>query len=297
MEKMLNNFKERERPKKPHESLGDMIKSVSDEINQEAKIRFGAADLLKADGSIRMENFAKKRGGIYESEKIAGHIRKTFEIEFGFTGAEEKSVADFYREERKCETREDIVAFWKKEKEKSKSVMFEKAIQILLHKFFKDDFLVVRTAPIDDYQAGVDNLLVNKTTGDVICAFDEVHDSKGGEYTAKKIEKVRRIAEKGGANIRYGLTVENGRIKQIEINNVPVFAISLLQAEFEKLLPIMLENGLDRKTEIEKTTIKKLIASLEDQARMIRSAHIKDGVRGNLSKFDRSLEKMAGMTG
>jgi hypothetical protein len=288
-----------ERPKKPYEVLAQMVENVAIHINQDAKSRYGIENLLSPEGSVQPDDFDQSRGGIYERSSIVNDNNKVFELDYKFskaidrrTGKEVPSVIEYYKD-RNCHTREEIVAYSKKEKEKEKNKMFEKAVFILLHKFLKEEFLVVRTAAYDDYTAGVDNLFIDLETGFPICAFDEVHDSKGGEYTSKKLDKVKEIVEKGGASIRYGLTVENGQIKQTRIENVPVFAISLLQEDFEKkLLPAMQDTGIERKSDFEREIMVMIIKSLGEQAKMIESVKINDAVRENLVRFNASLDKI-----
>jgi hypothetical protein len=281
-----------EKPRKPNEIMSQMVAEAASSINAEAESRFGAKSLLLPDGTVRVENFDRDDGGIYDAESIEKHKKEVFDIEYSFTGAEDQNIAEFYATEHKCSTPEEVVSHWKKTKEKSKSGMLEQAMLVLLHKFLKEDFLVVRTAAYDDYKAGVDNLIIDKETGDVICAFDEVHDNKSGADTKKKFDKIKKISERGGANVHYGLTVEASRIKQTDISNVPVFALSLESAEFAMLLPVLMRNGLDKKDSQEKEVMSKLIISLGEQAIMLRSARINGLVRANLNKFGMLLEKM-----
>jgi hypothetical protein len=281
-----------EKPRKQHEILSQMTTEAACKISLEAESDYKAPNLLMPDGTIRTENFAKSSGGIYDEGLLKSDWAKTFQMEYEFSGAKSPRVAEFFAKEHGCDTPEKVVAHWKKEREKNKSGMFEQAMFTMLYKFLKEEFIVVRTAPYDDYKAGVDNLIIDKKTGDVICAFDEVHDSKGGEYTAKKIEKVKSIAQRGGASVRYGLTVEDNEIKQAQFKNVPVLAISLASEKFAQLLPIILNSSLDDISEFEKQIMADMVRSLEEQVALIAPAIKDQRVNANLDNFNIALQKI-----
>ncbi len=154
---------------------------------------------------------------------------------------------------------------WQGDTEKNPANLTEMALTITLHKFLKNDFIVARASRYDDYNNGVDQVIVDKKTGDVICGFDEVFTSGfdgGGE---KKVEKMKKIKEKGGAEIKYGATLENDQLVRSHIKNVPAFYLALSKDELKELLEV-LANKNTVITEVEINIFNKLLDSLETQA-------------------------------
>ncbi len=284
-----------ERPLKDHERLAKILSEVSKELNREVEEAYGLSDFIETDGSVRMASFGQSEGGIYADEEVKHDQEELRELELGFCGASDPKVAAFYAKVRNCTTPAEIIENWKKEKKKSKSGMFEDAVQIMLHKFFSDRFLVVHSAPYDDYKAGVDNLIINKETGDVIGAFDEVHDSNDGAYTAKKMEKLKKIASRGGASIRYGLTIAEGQLRQARLEKVPVFAISLSAEKFKNLLPAILDGGLSEKSAEEKAFLQALLISWREQSEQIEPLARSEKMKANLERFKAYLGEMGEM--
>ncbi len=99
------------------------------------------------------------------------------------------------------------------------------AITALLHKILKENFLVVRTSTFDDYKNGIDNLILDKRTGAIICTFNEVLENEGGRERgeSKKVQKVKKSAALGGNKAKYAITLKDGKIIRSSIKNIPVF--------------------------------------------------------------------------
>lgn len=325
MEKLNHYLGNIEKTKKPHEILAELETATATDINQKTAESYGVKNLLKPDGTIEMENFNGFKDGIYLPSAIRSDQEEVERMKLEFSSALVPNTAEYYAKEKNCHTPEAIVAHWEGDRKKSKSGMFESAMFVLLNKHLGEDFLVVRTAAYDDYKGGVDNLIINRETGDVICAFDEVHDSKGGVYTENKLKKHKEIARGGGAKVKYGLAIEKGgmsddgktqekdKLKQAAISNLPVFAISLTSKKFEELLPVLLRNGLKQTDETEKGIMRELLESLGEQAgkfeaeldeakesadnrnpKMSLSAReeAKKRVKANMEKFNDSLSTM-----
>ncbi len=166
------------------------------------------------------------------------------------------------------------------------------AVTGLLHKVLGADYLVARASDHDDQINGVDNVLLNKKTGEVICAFDEVHESDSGERVEKKMKKVKEKAVKGGAHVRYGMKMEQGKLKRAEMYNVPLFYLGLDKDEFAGLLSGMNFNPDSAVTEAEYAAFGKLVASLKEQKQMLEKIpNVHFAVRKKLETFARLLEE------
>jgi hypothetical protein len=210
------------------EKLRGLVGEIAKQVNAQAEKESEVKGLLNSDGTISMEGFAVENGGIYTKEEVGSDLKDIFYSEIS------DSVSDsltFGSPEQMTKIKE-----WRESREKSKSNQVEMAIMVLLHKMLKDEFLAVRSAKRDD-NAGVDLLIVNKKTGAVICAIDDVH--KEGDDVAKKIEKTTVKAQNGGATVRYGLISKNGKLKRTELKNLPVFYLGLNSEQFDELMAAM----------------------------------------------------------
>jgi pyruvate dehydrogenase complex dehydrogenase (E1) component len=102
----------------------------------------------------------------------------------------------------------------------------------VFHRILGREFVVASASVYDDYFNGIDTVLVDKETGDVICALDEVHDEEGRARHQKKIESIIKTAKKGGAKIKYGITFEKddktgaNKLVQKTISNIPKFYLN-----------------------------------------------------------------------
>lgn len=224
MEKIQENFGggnsfRRELPKNYTEKLKVLLKNIAEKINLETEQEYGLVGLLNSDCTIAAEGYAESQGGIYRDEEVQNHQKKVWELELDFSNANNPNVQEFYGLKKP----EDMVKRWKDSKEKNKNGQTEMAVTALFAKILKDHFLVVRTASYDDYIHRVDNIILNRRTGEAICAFDEVHEGGQGERTDAKNEKVKKIAKKGGTEITYGLRLENGKLVRSRMKNIPVF--------------------------------------------------------------------------
>ncbi|MFA5131014.1 MAG: hypothetical protein WC467_01185 [Patescibacteria group bacterium] len=154
---------------------------------------------------------------------------------------------------------------WRRDKERSSANLTEMALTVMLHKFLKENFIVARSSDFDDYNNGVDQVLVYKATGEVVCGFDEVivNPSDKAE-TFKKTSKLEKIMAKGGANIQYGAKMQDGNLVRAEVRKVPAFYMSLSKAELVELLE-SLKNNPEKITPIEEKIFGQLLDSLREQ--------------------------------
>lgn len=168
----------------------------------------------------------------------------------------------------------------------------------VFYKILGKEFAVMRASVYDDYANGVDNVLVNIETGDVICAFDELYDDIEGERAAKKIEKIKNKAKKGGTEIKYGITferdekTEGNKLVKKPIKNVPTFCLALSNSELDGLLSEMGYDIAEPPTEVELKVFNKLVTSLNEQTQTLQEEEIPEVIANNLNKFTDSLERM-----
>jgi hypothetical protein len=269
------------------DKLTEMMRKISERVNSETSEQYGLENFLNSDGSLNMAGYG---GDLYTAEQVREDDARIHDMEMEFSRAKVPQVREFYREKYGAKTPDEIVKNWRKEKIKNKNGQMEMAVTGLLHKILKDDFLVVRASAFDDYKNGVDNIILNKRTGEAICAFDEVHEGGAGERTGEKIDKIKKVAIKGGARVRYGIKLEGKNLKRAEMTTLPVFYLGLKSAELENLLGKMDFNPDGAVTNAEYEVFAKLTASLKEQKQILDGTDVPPAVRNRLETFGYLLE-------
>ncbi len=281
----MNYFEKIKKQEQPGEKLDRLMGAIAEKLNQELP-SIGGAALVSDDCSVNMEAFGPPE---LEEDK-----KKIWQKDVEWSAAENPNVQDFYKDKYGAagEGVAGVVAQFKKEKERSASAQLEKAIAGVFYKILGSEYVVVRSSTFDDYFNGLDNVIVNKKTGDVVCAFDEVHGEAGQDRYDKKMDKVKKIARGGGANLKYGLTFENGAPAKKSLANIPVFYLALSNAELKELLGQMGYGVDDKPAEVELKVFDKLIGSMEEQAKILDQVILPPAVRANLDKFRQSAAQM-----
>lgn len=300
----------------PYEKLNGLLALIAQEINKGYDSEHRQT-LLNQDCSVNMEAFGKiKKQGLYSEEEILGDKQRAKDKEIGWSSADNPRVQEFCVKKIKKEYREKYgrraEAEYKKDygnkspeeivienKKRSYGSLLEMAITVVFHKLLKNDFFVVRASQHDDYENGIDHLIVRKSDGVVVGAFDEVNDETTGQRFAKKLEKVKNKAEKGGAKIKYGFTFEkNPQTKEMQLKkkclrNVPSFYLPLSTQELKELLRDMNYDLNGEPSDVEIKVFSQLIDCLKQQAGILNSDEkVKGAVKENLFQFADSLKKM-----
>ncbi len=229
----LEKFKKPERPETFLDDLKKRLAEKSKDLNE----KYGF-------------NFVDEEGRILESGEDAEKDKEhSLDLENNWAKEKGMSLDDF-----------------RKDKERGSGVIAELAITLMLDKILGDRFIVARASTYDDYHNGIDNVIIDKESGAVICGFDEVVDDMQGYYSeANKKEKMKKIASAGGAKIKYGATFENGNLKPASFKNVPTFYVSLASPELSRLASEIKKDD-ELPSELEFKIFKRLINSLNEQA-------------------------------
>jgi len=161
----------------------------------------------------------------------------------------------------------------------------------IFHKFLKEDFIVCRSALIDDIDNKIDNVVLEKKTGNIIGAFDEVGDINDSFYKDKR-EKVLAINTTAGARLRYGLATDpkTRKITPKSVENIPLFYLALPKPYIEQGIKNF---QLKATSEYEKKLFAYFISSLLTQ---IKELDLKIPVleperRKKLEIFSRAIQK------
>ena len=262
----LSAFDNRKKEKKkPLESYLGALKNGLAEQAQEINYEF--PDFLNTDGQIKMVGReASSDATLVESqeEAFALGIRKT-------------------KEE------------WQKEKENQPSNLMEMALTILLHKYLKKDFIVARASAYDDYNNGVDQVVIDKKSGAIICGFDEVVTHFKDGRAPKKEEKLKRKMLAGGARIKYGAVFnKQGELERASRSYLPAFYLALTKDDLNELLPALTNNQpSSQEEEVLNKIFSNLSSSLQEQlAELSKETNLDQRLEKNLGNFQASLERI-----
>lgn len=256
---------------KSFERLKPLLKEVADDISKELKERFGFERLINSECAIRMDSFYNIDPKKLRSDKE--HVKKRemewAGIEMPKEGEKPKQPLSQKEQERLDTENKAKVQTWLEEEERKKSKQLEMVVTILLHKAFGDKYIVVRSSKYDDYTRGVDNVIVNKETGAIICAVDDVRENQWNDD--RESGKDRVILDKtraGGAELIYGFTLDaNKKIKLASLDNLPIFRLGLTEDEYDEIVnAVEYKSGeTNELNEIEKKILDKILASIRKQ--------------------------------
>lgn len=275
--------------KNTREIFKENLREMAKNTNENLETMWGIKDFLDASGAIRMEKF--EGGSGFDFEKIKKDIETVKRIEIQSSGANDERVREFYRTQYKIDTPEGIAAHRKEEKEKNKNGQMEMLATLLFYKAFGNEFIIARASEFDDYVHGIDNVLINKKTGEVVCAFDEVHDHAQSDRASEKMEKIKKIAKKGGTTFEYGIAMENGSFKRKSVPNLPVFCVSLQTQELENAL-VEVKTAHTGLSKYERELCANFINSIIQQSDMLSKEHLDTKLSENLSRAKTALQTL-----
>jgi len=278
----MRNFNEQQKKREsPTEMLKKVLDNQSKQTNETANKEYGLDNLLLSDVALNASEYTH----LYGEEAINADEEFVRKCEVDFSSANNANVQAFYLDKYGAKNEDEIIARWRENKSQEKNGQMEMAVTALLAQKLGKNFLVVRTAPYDDYKNGVDNLIFDRMTGEVVGAFDEVHEGGAGQRTKEKELKIKKITEHGGAKIRYGLRFADGKFVRGALEGVPVFYLGLESAEL-----VELEEGIrTNNEEITDKIFKKLINELTSQHALLEKSAGTSEVRARLTFFGRTL--------
>ena len=274
-----------ERGEHPAEMLKNKLREQARTINHSVGEMFELDSLLCDDGSINPAEY----GELFSEADLRHDAENAVRRELDFSNARNPATQSFYKKHHGANTVADLLRIWKENKSLEKNNQMEMAITLLLSKMLGSEFLVVRTAPIDDYDNGIDNIILDYTTGEVVGAFDEVHQSDNGERLAKKKEKIQKVANRGGAKVRYGLKLENGKLTRAELDGVPVFYLGLTSEELGGLVTALRDDDVI----VMKRIFQTLIKSLKTQQDELSESALNERFQKKLKTFEGMLNRVS----
>ncbi len=251
-EQASENSIERRPAKEYAQELNLMMGKISAEVNQELKEKHASnVDILDKNATINISAFSAENGGPYSPDEIAGDQKVVHDKEMEFSGADDADLRALRIKEYKIDTaglseeqiNQKIIEKFKRLQSEGKSGLLEMAVTGLLHKVLKSEYIVVRSSTFDDFEHGADNLIIDKVTGQVVCAFDEVHGEETDSRIAEKKKKLLRKARQGGSRIKHGLSLQTDEkdpqkknLVRSTLYNVPSLYLALDSDTLTKLL-------------------------------------------------------------
>ncbi len=158
----------------------------------------------------------------------------------------------------------------------------------ILHQGLGEDFIVVRTSEYDDARYKVDNLILDRKTGQIVCGFDEVATTSGERFEDKKSKVLERNLQRGGADLKYGISFEETKsgkmeLKKSSLYQIPLFYLALSEEEIRKTL-----NDPSQ----EKKVFGDFVESAKKQIKEIGAGPVHPKLRSRLDFFGSVLEKL-----
>jgi len=163
----------------------------------------------------------------------------------------------------------------------------------IFHKHLKQDFIVARSTLRDDFDNGVDNIIMEKSTGNVVCAFDEVADVSGSFYQ----EKIKKVLDKNihhdGASLKYGLGLDPKTKKVIPegLAHIPIFYLALPEGHVNQMVKNFSPSS---KSEHETKLFRYFISSLLTQIKALdlKISVLHPELRKKLQVFEQTIKKL-----
>ncbi|MDD5290952.1 MAG: hypothetical protein PHZ04_02440 [Patescibacteria group bacterium] len=293
-----------ERRENTGEKLDRLMLGLAERVNKEFSGQIGG-ELLNRDGTINMEVFRESLGGPLEDnpdfDEVPADEDGILAKERQMSAADNPRTQAYYEKEKGVRGEEEILAYWREQRENSPTIQAEKLITALLDRVLGKRFLIARASCHDDYENSVDTLIIDRETGEVVGAFDEVLDTfhregKTAVNQSKKWEKISKKNAKGGAHIKYGLTFgqgkDSGKLIRKELSNVPIFYLSLSGNEFKELAENIEADPDTPLSSKEAEIFDELMKSLSEQREGLLKQNISGIMKPKIASFSRVIDNM-----
>jgi hypothetical protein len=174
---------------------------------------------------------------------------------------------------------------------KKKSEQLEILKTVIFNKLMGEKSIIVRSSLHDDLTRGVDNIFLDRQTGEVICAFDEVGDTSGSAYELKKKEVLDKNEKEGGAYLDYGIGLVNGKIVLGRKDYLPVFYLAFPENLLGKGIS-KLGRSLNEISENDIKLFQYFINALKSQAENMNLKGKSVDLAGRVKIFVKMLDKV-----
>jgi len=178
----------------------------------------------------------------------------------------------------------------KKIKAKQLGEQFECLATAIFQKFFSNRFYILRSSEYDDQINNVDNILIDKESGNIICAFDEVGEIKlkDKRFEDKKEQVLNINLEKEGARLKYGVIFgpQTKTFTPSRVNHIPIFYLALS--------PFMVQEGIknfkeDKDNEYDQNLYKYFRDSLSAQITELKLRLLHPELLQKIDNFEQTI--------
>lgn len=165
--------------------------------------------------------------------------------------------------------------------------VWEMLATIILQKNLGKDFIVVRTSEYDDARYKVDNIILDRRTGHIVCAFDEIGAATDERFEEKKSKVLERNWQRGGADLKYGISFEEkaGKmaLRKGSVYQIPLLYFAASKEDIKKTLG---------DPSSEKDIFRAFVKSAKEQIKEIKNGPIHPKLGRRLDFFESVLEKL-----
>lgn len=256
-EKALLKTIEREEDKKSFENLKYFLRQTAERLREEGVP-------VRPNCRIEMDEFQ----AVYNIEEIEGDKQEVARIESKISRDGTMS------EERLGEQLEML-----------KTGIF--------NKFLPSNFVTARASRFDDIKNGVDNVIVDLESGNVVCALDEVGELTGERFEEKKW-RILDKNNKGGITLKYALTVEEGKVRPSRaLENIPIFYLALPPAYIREGVRSFVPTVDKPPSSYEKKIFEYLISLMDSEIKLIAlTPKTDDKLRHRVETFRRVIDRI-----
>jgi hypothetical protein len=243
---------EEEDRKKEAEKLKELLREISNDLKNQG---------IPVDSNCRIDMSSFDGiDGIYKKEELDNDLKKAKEIK---SDIEESLLKDGER--------------------------LEALKTIVFYKFLSEKFIIVRASFYDDVFNQVDNLIIEKETGNIVCAFDEVSTISGPAF-AKKQERFLRKNNINGARLKYGILSTKGGLTKGEIENIPIFYLALPPEIINEGIRNL--SSLKEISDYERKLWTYFLTILKNQIAMLKlEKNLNETLKYRLLKFEEAIEE------
>lgn len=164
--------------------------------------------------------------------------------------------------------------------------VFEMLATSVLNKKMGKDFIITRTSEYDDIRRKMDNIILERKTGNIVCAFDEIGAVSGERFEEKENKVLERNWKRGGADLKYGIFFEKKagkmELKKGPIYHIPLFYLAMSEKD--------IKDALDNQGQQEQVFYK-FVESIKKQIEKLKEYPVHSKLKERLDYFEKSIEK------
>jgi len=187
------------------------------------------------------------------------------------------SISKFYKLEALSESEltQWMMKHWQDHKKFDKNAMVEMLVTDVIKEGLGENYIVVRSSLYDDYKNGVDNVILNKKTKEVVCAFDDVHDREKGDSIAEKNKALLKHARNEGVTLEHGIGIKDGAVSIMKLSNIMNYYIGITPSDMEDAIKALFGSDPEAAKKMQEKLFIKFTSAIIQQAEML---HQQEGI-------------------